>query len=747
MEESPDIPNSFRSSVSTNGPADSGSFDRRRAGMARRTSFGQSVRHSIATVQEYAPRTNYREWPRTLTCCFGVFIPLVVLVFISLVLGMLLGKLEMQSEIDSNNAAVSSQMAESKYKNTFATVMRKLPAICTALLHKNTSSAVDISLPALLEASMTDPQLLERYLQVPNNDNDANASSTTQSSKNKNKDMNYAAMAEFYANCGQAGATFQTNWLNNFAPLVDDDATMTFNFIRCVDRDSPLKFNLIVAPTPEDMEDAKPSNQADLFISSWEASQQALEQEYKNETYYTDLEAIMKSFEEATGGEKCSINAPASAWFWFTVMTTVGYGNQTPRTAGGRALTYTLGFLSILLFGGILATAGNITTHICNDFVHRCKKKSTGPIMILLWGILWLVWMFLIGWQQSSLEKIRLETYMSWEDAYWFAFISTTTVGLGDFYVAPEILFASDLLGLWATFLIGFVFLSSCLTELSQLLGKNMPDLAGDLQRQLKYAYDENNPDQVMNSRSGGRNSQRTDNNNNNNNNSNFNEGQPGGGGFSHPILGGGKSAFPDGSGHRPNSRKLQLPALTEGEDESASGVAEQSDPVFLKPTPPIAEESARPSPPKTTPPVAKTPPAAKTPKPAAAPEPPKTPEPPVVRKAPAAKAPKPPVAKTPPKTTSAKAPAAKFPKQSTRAPKKPAEPTPVTVTFKNNGTDPAMASAELFYGTKRWGPLGKGDAPIAVQSFAGQQWYIAANGVYAKLFTVGQDAQQTFSI
>lgn len=80
-------------------------------------------------------------------------------------------------------------------------------------------------------------------------------------------------------------------------------------------------------------------------------------------------------------------------------------------------------------------------------------------------------------------------------------------------------------------------------------------------------------------------------------------------------------------------------------------------------------------------------------------------------------------------------------------APAPPAAPTQKVATFTNLGTDPAMAQAELFYESTRFGPLGHGSQPISVSTYPGHRWFIVANGVYAKLFTVGDEEQQSFTI
>lgn len=80
-------------------------------------------------------------------------------------------------------------------------------------------------------------------------------------------------------------------------------------------------------------------------------------------------------------------------------------------------------------------------------------------------------------------------------------------------------------------------------------------------------------------------------------------------------------------------------------------------------------------------------------------------------------------------------------------APPAPAAPTQKIATFQNSGADPTMAAAELYYESTRWGPLGHGDPPVSVGSFPGHRWFIVANGVYAKQFTVGEEDAQTFTI
>jgi hypothetical protein len=57
---------------------------------------------------------------------------------------------------------------------------------------------------------------------------------------------------------------------------------------------------------------------------------------------------------------------------------------------------------------------------------------------------------------------------LSLKDGYWFSFISTTTVGLGDIFLEPEVIQARDLVTFPLLFLVGFVLLSSFLGKFSE---------------------------------------------------------------------------------------------------------------------------------------------------------------------------------------------------------------------------------------------------------------------------------------
>ena len=107
--------------------------------------------------------------------------------------------------------------------------------------------------------------------------------------------------------------------------------------------------------------------------------------------------------------------------------------------------------------------------------------------MVFVWGFLAYAWMFFLAAHYKTWNWIRLSEDIDYFDVYWFAFLSSTTVGLGDYYITPEVMFINDLLAFSLSFLFAFVLLSTFLSELGQVVGEGVPDLSEELRHRLKY--------------------------------------------------------------------------------------------------------------------------------------------------------------------------------------------------------------------------------------------------------------------
>eukprot|EP00550_Attheya_septentrionalis_P007065 CAMPEP_0198281060 /NCGR_PEP_ID=MMETSP1449-20131203/1070_1 /TAXON_ID=420275 /ORGANISM="Attheya septentrionalis, Strain CCMP2084" /LENGTH=504 /DNA_ID=CAMNT_0043976691 /DNA_START=143 /DNA_END=1657 /DNA_ORIENTATION=- len=190
---------------------------------------------------------------------------------------------------------------------------------------------------------------------------------------------------------------------------------------------------------------------------------------------------------QATGTNSCQVHTAAGAVFWFTIMTTIGYGNATPVTAGGRAMVYTLGFVSIILFTAIIGRAGYAVLQIVDDGLRRCERQKNkvvqklgvikrGVPSVLFWMALLILWILFVAeiaiWYNDAR---RVNSDLSLSDAMWWSYISTTTVGFGDFYIQPDVFLARDMFYIPLLLLISFVFLANFLLKLSGWLLEVMP--------------------------------------------------------------------------------------------------------------------------------------------------------------------------------------------------------------------------------------------------------------------------------
>jgi len=76
-----------------------------------------------------------------------------------------------------------------------------------------------------------------------------------------------------------------------------------------------------------------------------------------------EIECFEQGLEEAsaTAGDICHDHVEGTSWFFFTMMMTIGYGNQAPITDEGRLWIYIAGITSLIFFAGLLLWVLQIT--------------------------------------------------------------------------------------------------------------------------------------------------------------------------------------------------------------------------------------------------------------------------------------------------------------------------------------------------------------------------------------------------
>jgi Ion channel len=189
--------------------------------------------------------------------------------------------------------------------------------------------------------------------------------------------------------------------------------------------------------------------QSSHYLNDWLRSFQQRFYELKETTPGNLSHALTTALDEATGSEQCSVHTAGGALFWFTFMTTIGYGDETSLSSdGGRYLVYTFGFISIMACLALNGAAGFILMTIIDDFLHRIRMSrfTKGPLAVLFWLCLFVSWSLVVALSAWGFMKNQTEfTGFTLSDSYWFAYITLTTVGLGDYYIPHEVFTIGDM--------------------------------------------------------------------------------------------------------------------------------------------------------------------------------------------------------------------------------------------------------------------------------------------------------------
>ena len=284
--------------------------------------------------------------------------------------------------------------------------------------------------------------------------------------------LNRTALEIHMKNCGQSIAH-------------EDELTKALNSYLDKNEAVELKFNWITC-VGDNVTTTSRTSQTEHFVSKWNASYYAILADLEAKGFSTE-EAHEKALMEATGSGDCDSNCAAGALFWFTVMTTIGYGNTAPVTIGGRALVYTAGFMSILVFTALVSQAGYVCVTVVDDMFLRCRmgRFTKGPLSVIFWLCTLISWILV-----TAGTKLAYSNRRKWGEDYrtilWFTYVSITTVGFGDHYIQHETFEARDLFYIPVMFLIGFVVLANFLWKFSDFLAACTPHKGPSLETILE---------------------------------------------------------------------------------------------------------------------------------------------------------------------------------------------------------------------------------------------------------------------
>jgi len=419
--------------------------------------------------------------PRCCACIGGIVLPLWLLVFVALIGGAILAHFEAPEEYESNDTILAN-------KNIYFLSRDRLGDVVNELLELPQSCLADyLNTSTVKGSNKTLYELFhENGTYFDGNINLNELSILTQ----------IPGLSEYMQDCGTGAETIVDTLLEvqNSSSLELASESMTFNWIRCWN-ETEIGDHLSFRANKQALEAA--AQQQDYYVETWHRNKERLyEQNIQdlgdNITDSDRLEAWKRAVEDATGSDGCSANVAGSAWFFFTVMTTIGYGNQVTRTAGGRAVVACLGFFSIFAFGAVSATAAQILIVVFDDFVARCNLKvlSRPAVGVFLWTLVTLVWTIVFAVRSFNWWKDRLpeedQPYATFWDSVWFAFLTTTTIGLGDFYFQPAYLFIADIFSLSLMCLISFVFFATLIGQVGIIFSGSLPDAVGKLRSRVE---------------------------------------------------------------------------------------------------------------------------------------------------------------------------------------------------------------------------------------------------------------------
>ena len=332
------------------------------------------------------------KYPRTYYSFTFFFLPHLVLnVLLCLAFGSLIAYFETSAEQTQNDLVYADSYLESNIRNNANSTIETGPEFCVRKFLAD--NGIDI------------------------NDN------TTSDNIDFNK------MIESVSDCGnnlRDEYGLSASFFLDEVPSIND---VSFGFTKC-----PYK-GLIDEPYSK----FKPLNYMEYTQAEWKKSFNDWKDYYVSEGK-NESEAVEYARTNATGHKDCEMNYIGGAVYFFTVLTTIGYGNHIVSTNAGRAIVYICGFASILIFTATSATAGTVFTMIFDDYAIRLNYPSLtkGLTSIFVWFGLFVCSMCSYAAVIQGYSKTETPEGVSYDNALWHSFVTFTTIGFGDIPIPQE---------------------------------------------------------------------------------------------------------------------------------------------------------------------------------------------------------------------------------------------------------------------------------------------------------------------
>jgi len=393
-------------------------------------------------------KTSFREWkkknPRSYNVIVFVLLPLIALIVVSFICGYWIARIEMPKEIEENDKILRTQ-----YQAIFDE--SREDSALGDLFKDGTKNCVDEYAQMLAD---------EDIISVTN-------------STNIFRDL--VRLKNFLTNCTD---TVLSNYeILKFKDAVSDSAARRSSM-------NSVTYNWIICPLPVPLPANLENRTIDPINESRIAANYYFELEYNkllDRARQSEVDhpgsfevVYVEGIQDLKGHKLCTVNLGGGAFFWFTIMTTIGYGNASPTTHQGRAMVATLGFFCILVFTAVSTQAGYVSLAVADDFFkhHGLNRLRSGYTAVLFWLALYHLWNLLIAYIALTWTTYKAlngnNDFMFLPDAFWFAFITSTTVGFGDYFFPHEIFKFYDMFYIPPILLIGFVLLANFIIKFGE---------------------------------------------------------------------------------------------------------------------------------------------------------------------------------------------------------------------------------------------------------------------------------------
>jgi len=147
-------------------------------------------------------------------------------------------------------------------------------------------------------------------------------------------------------------------------------------------------------------------------------------------------------------------------FFSFTAITTIGYGHLSPATTLGKIICMIYSLLGVPINGIFIGSLGAYFRNKLKKFISKQSGEGdiTNLVVLVFQVFVYLIFGHVIFILIPAIALSQIESNWDYLDAVYFAFITLTTIGFGDF-VAGRSRDTLDQLGHWEYVYLAGVFI------------------------------------------------------------------------------------------------------------------------------------------------------------------------------------------------------------------------------------------------------------------------------------------------